>query len=90
MKSVHNRCVIELFVALLVLSLCPFDNSRTFVIAHRPSFVWPSSFVCPSSVNGFVNVSHFHLLLQNRLMDLMKLGPFDNTAFAVSGKVGRP
>ena len=26
-KSVRNRCVIELFVALFVLSLCPFDNS---------------------------------------------------------------
>ena len=26
-KSVHNRCVIELFVALFVLSLCPFDIS---------------------------------------------------------------
>ena len=24
-KSVRNRCVIELFVALFVLSLCPFD-----------------------------------------------------------------
>ena len=26
-KSVHNRCVIELFVALFVMSLCPFDIS---------------------------------------------------------------
>ena len=26
-KSVRNRCVIELFVALFVLSLCPFDIS---------------------------------------------------------------
>ena len=26
-KSVHNRCVNELFLALLVLSLCPFDIS---------------------------------------------------------------
>ena len=26
-KSVRNRCVIELFVALFVLSFCPFDNS---------------------------------------------------------------
>ena len=26
-KSVHNRCVIELFVALFVLSLCPYDIS---------------------------------------------------------------
>ena len=26
-KSVFNRCVIELFVALFVLSLCPFDVS---------------------------------------------------------------
>ena len=26
-KSVHNRCVNELFVALFVLSLCPFDIS---------------------------------------------------------------
>ena len=34
-KSVRNRCVIELFVALFVLSLCPFDVSvgvGTFVI----------------------------------------------------------
>ena len=26
-KSVHNLCVIELFVALFMLSLCPFDIS---------------------------------------------------------------
>ena len=26
-KSVRNRCVIQLFVALFVLSLCPFDIS---------------------------------------------------------------
>ena len=26
-KSVRNRCVIELFVGLFVLSLCPFDIS---------------------------------------------------------------
>ena len=26
-KSVRNRCVIELFVALFVLSLCPYDIS---------------------------------------------------------------
>ena len=26
-KLVRNRCVIELFVALFVLSLCPFDIS---------------------------------------------------------------
>ena len=26
-KSVLNRCVIELFVALFILSLCPFDIS---------------------------------------------------------------
>ena len=26
-KTVRNRCVIELFVALFVLSLCPFDIS---------------------------------------------------------------
>ena len=26
-KSVRNRCVIELFVALFVLSLCPFEIS---------------------------------------------------------------
>ena len=34
-KSVHNRCVIELFVALFVLSFCPLDISvdvGTFVI----------------------------------------------------------
>ena len=34
-KSVRNRCLIELFVALFVLSLCPFDISvgvEAFVI----------------------------------------------------------
>ena len=34
-KSVRNRCLIELFVALFVFSLCPFDISvgvRAFVI----------------------------------------------------------
>ena len=30
-KSVRNRCVIELFVALFVLSLCPFDIG----VCHR-------------------------------------------------------
>ena len=36
-KSVHNRCVIELFVVLFVLSLCPFDISAgvgAFVIGQ--------------------------------------------------------
>ena len=34
-KSVHNRCIIELFMVLFVLSLCPYDISVgvwTFVI----------------------------------------------------------
>ena len=37
-KSIRNRCVIELFVALFVLSLCPFDISvgvGGFVIGLR-------------------------------------------------------
>ena len=39
-KSVRNRCVIELFVALFVLSLCPFDISAgvgVFVIYRARS-----------------------------------------------------
>ena len=37
-KSVRNRCLIEIFVALSVLSLCPFDISvgvGAFVIGLR-------------------------------------------------------
>ena len=42
-KSVRIRCVIEFFVALFVLSLCPFDifvGERAFVIglSHISSF----------------------------------------------------
>ena len=50
-KSVRNRCVIELFVALFVLSLCPFDISAgvgAFVIGlSRISFF----FSCKMSTN---------------------------------------
>ena len=45
-KSVRNRCVIELFVALFVLSLCPFDISvgvGAFVIGLSQIF---SIFFC--------------------------------------------
>ena len=47
-KSVRNRCVIELFVSLFVLSLCPFDMSAivwAFVIglSHNSSFLVMSS-----------------------------------------------
>ena len=35
-KPVRNRCVIEFFVALFVLSLCPFDISVSVVVFfHR-------------------------------------------------------
>ena len=40
-KSVRNRCVIELFVALFMVSLCPFDVSagvRAFVIGLSQIF----------------------------------------------------
>ena len=40
-KSVRNRCVMELFVALFVLSLCPLDNSagvEAFVIGLSQIF----------------------------------------------------
>ena len=47
-KSVRIRCVIELFVALFVLSLCPFDISvgvGTFVIG-------------PSQISSFFSYKH--------------------------------
>ena len=48
--SVRNRCVIELFVTLLVLSFCPFDNPagvEAFVIGLSQissffSLIWNS------------------------------------------------
>ena len=46
-KSVRNCCVIELFVALFVLSLCPFDISvgvRAFVIGLSQISSFLSSF----------------------------------------------
>ena len=43
-KSVGNRCVIEFYVALFVLSLCPFDISvRVGALAMRLSQI--SSFL---------------------------------------------
>ena len=38
-KSVHNRCVIELFVALFMLSLSPYDISVTINLFISVQFV---------------------------------------------------
>ena len=48
-KSVRNRCVIELFVALFVLSLCTFDSSAgvgAFVIGLGQISSFFSSHYC--------------------------------------------
>ena len=49
-KSVRNRCVIELFCGVVVLSLCPFDISvgvGTFVIGLSQIF---SFFNCRAEI----------------------------------------
>ena len=43
LKSVRNSCVIEFFVALFVLSLCPFDIS---VGVGTESDLFPLFFLC--------------------------------------------
>ena len=58
-KSVRNRCVIELFVALFVLSLCPFDifagvgafvvglsQISSFFSSHLYTQTWASRLCC--------------------------------------------
>ena len=52
-KSVRNRCLIELFVALFVLSLCPFDIS-VGVGAFVTGLGQISSFLSFSQMNGAV------------------------------------
>ena len=37
-KSVRNRCVIEFFVALFVLTLCPFDISVVIGLSQSYKF----------------------------------------------------
>ena len=60
-KSVRNLCVIELFVALFVLSLCPFDIS-----------VGVGAFVI-----GLSQISSFFLLIvSGTFSKLPKKGPF--------------
>ena len=58
-KTVRKHCEIELFVALFVLSLCPFDISAgvgAFIIGlsqiSSPFFLWPdvvNNKVCKTS-----------------------------------------
>ena len=55
-KSVRNCCLMEFFVALFVLSLCPFDISVGVV----------------AFVIGLGQISSFLSLLQNRFMDVYK------------------
>ena len=50
-KSVRNRCVIKLFVAFFVLSLCPFDISVgvgafVIVLCQIPSFFYLKNSSC--------------------------------------------
>ena len=57
-KSVRNRCVIELFVALFVLSLCPFDISvgvGAFVIGLSQISSFFSLYQCIEVVVGIDN-----------------------------------
>ena len=72
-KSVRNPCVIELFVALFVLSLCPFDISVgvwAFVIGLSQI----SFFFSYSLYLHFQNVSYTLRFQQNRSI-------FDNLGF---------
>ena len=59
-KSVRNRCVIELFMALFVLSLCPFDISAgvgAFVIGlSQISSFFSFSIICICSRHAFGKV----------------------------------
>ena len=64
-KSVRNRCVIELFVALFVLSLCPFDISvviGAFVIglSQISSFL---SFFSYKNVYMTTSCKHFRIFI---------------------------
>ena len=61
-KSVRNRCLIELFVALFVLSLCLFDISvcvGAFVIGLSQV----SSFLSSKRISGdFINTKDRHYI----------------------------
>ena len=71
-KGMGMYCISEWFLAHLSRRL-----EWAIVIAHRPSSVRPSG-VRPASVVVVRKLSHFQLLLQNRLMD------FDETWYAWS------
>ena len=62
-KSVRNRCLIELFVAMFVLSLCPFDIS-----------VGVGAFVIRLSQISFFFFSMFETRLSWFLYDLSRCG----------------
>ena len=60
LKSVHNRCVLELYVTLFVLSLCPFDRFAgvgAFVkgLSHVSSFFSMDKCVSLCSKTRFVS-----------------------------------
>ena len=64
-KSVRNRSVIDLFVALFVLSFCPFDISvgvGAFVIGLSQISSFFSSLI-NRTIQIWVNVSNFTTLL---------------------------
>ena len=57
-KSVRNCCLIQLYVALFVLSLCPFDISvgvGAFVIGLSQTSSFLSSYV---SIDNNINCDH--------------------------------
>ena len=58
-KSVRNRCVIELFVALFVLSLCPFDTS-----VNVGDFV-----IGLSQISSFFSCTFFHSQIDLRIAE---------------------
>ena len=88
-KSVRNCCLIELFVALFVLSLCPFDISvgvGAFVIGLGHIFSFLSQYLCEgrlklvdrSLANNFAHNSMQAAILKSCMS---KNSPFINGHF---------
>ena len=94
--NVKSRKYQGVFVSLRGHFNSPEPKSRVSCCHSTPSVVRPS--VCPSGVRylASVNFSHFRLLLQNRLMDLMKRGrdevlmvPYKRCCFSARSAEGR-
>ena len=80
-KSVRNCCLIEAFVSLFVLSLCPFDIS-----VGVGAFV---AYMCNNFYGLSTSVGCWSSAFTRRIIyKFLNVCPFDYTAFVVSGKVG--